>query len=388
MNLFDSRSPLRFNHDSVGITNPCLHIALDEEQNEDIVSDCRSYTAAPNGGVDECWWPSSCGAGAEKMTSANHGQNGWRVIRYRRRIGIGQDCYDRVRDAALDWEFQAREYGQCTKFTMSSGQTLPSGNREGMASDNIDGEKESDGDSLHSGRSMGILRAPSTLSRSLHLAPRIRTEHQCKGGYDIISNVSYNDGGSDLYEPLAGTAKKNLLQIWSGPGGRRLVTYTEVKVGGGKIKLRLPSLFAVNPVMVVYDLVDQRGTKTTYTSTAYATLKGHLLSGEERVTVALRDDVGQGTFAIAGPSGSISVNGNKNGYVDVEILSYSRAAPSFLGKMVWPFIGKMQSRFFVRQLDFFEKVASTSSDGNSGRGSFSRNLSKCSHADVLESSLR
>ena len=94
----------------------------------------------------------------------------------------------------------------------------------------------------------------------------------------------------------------------------------------------------MNQVMVIYDLVDLRAPSTTYTSTAYATMKGHLLSGEERVTVALRD----GSQA-----------------VDVEIVSVSKAGPSLPSKLLWPFIGTMQNRFFQRQLDSLEKAATT-----------------------------
>ena len=78
------------------------------------------------------------------------------------------------------------------------------------------------------------------------------------------------------------------------------------------------------------------GPATTYTSTAYATLKGHLLSGEERVTVALRDGTG---------------------FVDVESLSYSRPAQTMRSKFVWPMIGRMQNRFFEDQMDYLEQVA-------------------------------
>jgi len=87
--------------------------------------------------------------------------------------------------------------------------------------------------------------------------------------------------------------------------------------------------------MVVYDLVDQRAPdgETTFTSTAYATLRGHFLRGEERVTVALRD-------------------GSQD--VEVEIMSISRAGPGLLGKTLWPFIGKMQSSFFQQQLDHLD----------------------------------
>ena len=95
----------------------------------------------------------------------------------------------------------------------------------------------------------------------------------------------------------------------------------------------------MNPVMVVYDVVDQRAPGTTFTSTAYATLKGHWLSGEERVTVAMRD-------------------GSQD--VEVEILSVSRAGPSLWGKALWPFIGKKQSNFFEQQLLHLERAAKTS----------------------------
>jgi uncharacterized protein (UPF0548 family) len=120
-------------------------------------------------------------------------------------------------------------------------------------------------------------------------------------------------------------------QIWSGPGSRRLVTYTALP-SKGPVRV-----VAMNPVGVVYDLVDQRGLdgSTTYTSTAYATLRGHWLTGEERVTVALRD----------------------SGSVDVEILSYSRPSRSWPGRVVWPFVGGMQRRFFERQLDALERAA-------------------------------
>jgi uncharacterized protein (UPF0548 family) len=79
-----------------------------------------------------------------------------------------------------------------------------------------------------------------------------------------------------------------------------------------------------------------RGPGTTYTSTAYATLKGHLIRGEERVTVAMRDDTG---------------------FVDVEILSYSRPAESLKAKVAWLFIGNMQQHFFEQQMDYLEQVA-------------------------------
>ena len=105
----------------------------------------------------------------------------------------------------------------------------------------------------------------------------------------------------------------------------------------------LPKIFSVNPVMVVYDVVDQRGLGTTFTSTAFATMKGHLLRGEERVTVALRD-------------------GTED--VEVEIVSVSRAGPTRKARVIWPFIGKMQSAFFESQMDFLKSVAGQKTNSN------------------------
>jgi hypothetical protein len=68
-------------------------------------------------------------------------------------------------------------------------------------------------------------------------------------------------------------------------------------------------------------------------------MKGHLLRGEERVTVALRDGTEE---------------------VDVEIVSISKPGPSFKAKGIWPFIGKMQTAFFERQLEFLEQKAGRS----------------------------
>jgi len=109
------------------------------------------------------------------------------------------------------------------------------------------------------------------------------------------------------------------------------------------VNFHLPSIYVLNPVAVVYDIVDQVSKRgDTFTSTAYCTLKGHLLSGEERVSVILRDY-------------HACHDGHAN--VDVEILSCSRPAPTLLGKLVWPFISKKQDEFFRRELEALEKVA-------------------------------
>jgi hypothetical protein len=163
---------------------------------------------------------------------------------------------------------------------------------------------------------------------------------------------------------------------------RKLVTFTKfdlrIPFVPNKVSFPIPflpkAIYAMNPVAVVYDIVDERvptdgsGRRGLYTSSAYATLKGHLMSGEERVTVIMRGDddaVDIGSIllpATAGRSNGIFSHddaylSNGGGWVDVEIVSYSKAAPSLLGRMVWPFVGKKQDSFFTSELDALEHVA-------------------------------
>mgnify|MGYP005847962099 CR=1 FL=1 len=225
--------------------------------------------------AETAWWPATSSEATQKRTKTTPKSKSstWRECRYRCRVGRGLECYERVRDAALQWQFQhnqtAREQG-----------ILP-----------VMEEQEEDNSNINNANQMF----------GRHMSSRVQS-------------------------------------LWSGPhrqGSRRLVTYTTT---GGSKPWFLPriTLYTLNPVMVVYDLLDQRGPGTTYTSTAYATLQGHLLRGEERVTVALRDD---------------------SDFVDVEILSYSKPAQGLRAKLVWPMIGNLQSAFFEHQLEYLEQVA-------------------------------
>lgn len=103
--------------------------------------------------------------------------------------------------------------------------------------------------------------------------------------------------------------------------------------------------FSPMPLMPI-SLKTISGPGTTYTSTAYATMKGHLIRGEERVTVAFRDDTG---------------------HVDVEILSLSKPGPSIKGRLAWPLLGNMQQKFFLNQLDFFSKTAAETTESTTTR---------------------
>jgi uncharacterized protein (UPF0548 family) len=99
----------------------------------------------------------------------------------------------------------------------------------------------------------------------------------------------------------------------------------------------LKLLFVINPVHVVYEVKDDSHQipNCLFSSTAYATLTGHLLAGEERVTVVI--DAGDA--------------------VAVEILSFSRPAPSIKGKCIWPLIGRMQQQFFLSEIHHLDRIA-------------------------------
>ena len=173
--------------------------------------------------------------------------DGWRVLRFYKRVGYGKQCYNRVQEAVFNWDFTSH----------------------------VDK------------KSMGIISAATECKRSTN------------------------------------KTRKNLF-----------ATFTE-------IYLPSKSLFVVNPVHVVYNVKDhQKSTtkgKCIYSSSAYATLSGHLLSGEERVSV---------------------IWNRSNDEVHVEILSFSRASPSTVGRLIWPLIGGMQKNFFLEELDHLDKVAS------------------------------
>lgn len=131
-----------------------------------------------------------------------------------------------------------------------------------------------------------------------------------------------------------GLNNKDNTVVCTAPRRSLLATFTEIC-----LPKPFKSFFVVNPVHVVYEVKDDTRhiPKSVYSSTAYATMAGHLLSGEERVTVVWRKGAG--------------------GRVDVEIVSFSRSSPSLVGKIIWPLIGRMQTQFFVSELDHLDNVA-------------------------------
>jgi len=408
---------------------------------------------------------------ADKTTST------WRVKRYTRRVGVGRHCYNLVRDAALDWEFQS---------TSASGSASSS-------TGNGDGDGDVDGDRM--GR-MGRMNTGSMYRREATQMDAIRnvnTRYRSGDGNPIIlergtgtlSDTAFTDTDTDQGDPvpmpmpvtgiiratpsrtissstqyqsqyqyqyqsspITENTNPDILQIWSGIGTgpnytatvnahKKLATFTRfgfefklphipvpvpvprpaflnrlslsllqfqlpslplpLSLGSRLRSLRLPSiyLYAINPVAVVYDVVDERGdfnangnvnvnvntdnyghrgfarghghAGCTYSSTAYATLQGHLLSGEERVSVILRhgenhrDGDGDGSpHSNSKPGHAQSQDQDQDGFVDVEIISFSKAAPSLFGKIVWPFIAKKQDEFFKSEMDALERVAKKS----------------------------
>lgn len=326
-----------FNHNICGITNPFLKILTSskpqqEQQARDVADGSTSSERDENGrrilrplsaaielgsstNVENSWWPSlqitqnnnEDQDGNKNLTqkwrtflgkNENRNRSGgaqntgfrekdWRILKYRKRVGRGRDCYRKVRDAALDWEFQSAD-GSTGMIQVPD--TSPSGGNFGL----------------------GTMRvASSNMKQSYSVQP-------------IDDDASDSNRSANAYSSSS--------SLYRSLGSRRLVSFASKSVTEFLPSFLRRRIYSINPVMVVYDVVDQRAPdgQTTFTSTAYATLKGHFLCGEERVTVALRD-------------------GSQD--VEVEILSISRAAPGLFGKSLWPFIGKMQNNFFQHQLD-------------------------------------
>jgi uncharacterized protein (UPF0548 family) len=107
------------------------------------------------------------------------------------------------------------------------------------------------------------------------------------------------------------------------PNRRILITYSKIRV------LMSWCLHVLNPVAVIYNMIDVKTNESVYTATAYGTMRGHWLRGEERACVRYC---------------------NASEAVELEIVSYSKPARSIMGYLVWPFIGRMQRSFFDQQI--------------------------------------
>lgn len=400
----------QFNHDCVGMTRPILSQSTGTTRHEGVIiqqpmnisyqldtfKNTLTIAASDHGGqnvvdssltkdndddddddsVGKLWWPKSQ---HEIITSsvrktAHHGDSeigrmAWRVKRYRKRVGRGSDCYDRVRNAVLDWEFQHNQWD----------------------------------DNDYSAATTAAVDSINTLNNGALIH---RRKHNDMGIQRVVPNSAsvYKRGGFPLLEE---NINPNVLQICNSifsPTHKNLVTYTQVhlvpfhetleKIGKslllqcrkndhvgqlghalGKLVLgfenMLPTLYVINPVRVIYDIVDEQSPNgDVYTCTAYATLGGHFLRGEERVCVILRgNDASHQEFmppkfatrSHEGEGGTLMPESTKaikdHGCVDVEILSYSKPAANIFGLLVWPFIREKQENFFQSQLKELERVA-------------------------------
>ena len=168
------------------MTNPSLDHSIqqcDDDEKESKSSDkngVSSATPIPSSTEKSSmkWWPSFTEPPQEDR---------WRILTYRSQVGCGKECYDKVKSAILDWEFQNKD------------------------------------------KSTGLINVVQSSSA----VPKSR----CK--------LSSSDDDDDANDPSMSWRRT----IGS---GRRMVSFASSKLP------LLPDLYAINPVMVVYDLFDQR----------------------------------------------------------------------------------------------------------------------------------
>lgn len=355
---FWGTSPIQFNHPFFGMTNPFLQIFgsddddddddgvtsrkhvdnVDARRNNDISSLIMKKIQKPRMRLvsrttktisssllpieeqqvsqvqQNLWWPQNPWRAPGGNNSTSPLASSWRVLCFRHRVGYGKECYERVKEAVLDLEFRDDEAGQ------------------------------------------GILNVFAPDDRRSFF----RNEEESTSGSSpsATSLLSYPH---EIARPHA--KSHSALVIWPG-GGRRLASYTRVL---GK---RSP-VFVVSPLSVLYQTVDQpysdkNGGAGWYSCAAYATQKGHWLSGEGRVTIVLRGRPVEERMTSFWLDHRNANQPDKSddwcGAVDVEILSLSKAGPSMLGKIAWPFGSRLQHSFFVRHLQFLQNVANNNNN--------------------------
>lgn len=339
-----SSLPSAFNHNCVGITNPVLQVNLDPYLDRDTMEkgkDCGggkgSFQKRKHGGG--MWvatrrfitersgeWVTASLEARNKMrefatlksekcmedhatpslsTCYNDYEecDGWRMYRFRKVVGLGDECYRRVRDAALGWE------------KLHAGSKWAGIHLLHAADDSRCG----------SNRNSPFVRM---LQRHVNTknAERVNdrmTRDDCI--HDPVSSTVYQER-----DPLRMRPTKSVQQIANCPGVKKIATFS-------KLSKFLP-IWIVNPCMIVYDLVDERipASCKTYSASAYATMRGHLLCGEERVAVAIDDITKE---------------------VSVEVLSFSHASSGIFNKLAFGACKEMQRRFFQEQIDTLQKIA-------------------------------
>jgi len=181
-------------------TNPCIHTPLLDNDNHDNENDNVNIDNDNNDDIDDLngkGWILDGLPTSHLQSNSHHRLT--RILRYRRKVGTGVECYTKLRNIALQWE-------------------------------------------------------------GLH-------QHSHWAGVKLLPPPS-----STLSTPLAPlpfSLSPNLHQIFSDPGGRTLITYSRIGPS------RYSPVWAMNPCGVVYDIVDDHSRTMMYSSTAYATLRGH-----------------------------------------------------------------------------------------------------------------
>ena len=236
-----------FNHPYAGMTNPSLHVHETTTTSWDVTHQSSRQTTSVNQINDhhhdndndyyynhhdhptndhQAWWPSILVPTTTNNNNNNNNNNNkypWRIIRHCRRVGTGWDCYQQVRDAVLDWNFQDSKQ---TMGMIPIPETKSTTQQQGQQSS-------------------------TNISRGRFLSIPLPVKTQQQQAKSLPTSSSSSSSSTMSHSPLH-------QQLWSGPGGKRFVTYTDALA---KFRRRIPipfHIYSINPVMVVYDLVDQR----------------------------------------------------------------------------------------------------------------------------------
>ena len=275
---------------------------------------------------------------SSNSSSTTNTTTSWRVLCYRQRVGYGWDCYQRVKDAALRLEF------------------VDARGSKGIVAVATDKTPTTNDVALEEELSSGVFQS------FLPWQPK-------KHGFHSRQNDGSNSNSSSSSSATMIRHNGN-TGLGFGLDSKRFASFT--RIGPPPFGPSWLRFYAVSPIARVYVLEDQycpagnhpnlnndhhhqdnnnnaAKNKCLYSSTAFATLKGHWISGEERVTVILRPQQQRQEQRRRQRLG---------GSVDVEILSISKAGSDTIwGKLAWPFVWPMQSAFFVQQLNVLKCVA-------------------------------
>ena len=388
--------------------------------------------------VDVTWWPpvssllqheqqqqpSSSSSSFAKRQKRRQSQS-WRLLQYRQTVGYGYDCYQTCRDAILQWEFQhPNSSTTTTTSTRESGRPSHSVTTTHRHSDHQSSPTSCRAfPTITFHRQQGIITIPPpppiiqpslpfesedwSRRRAMKWPQRTKSISLCATSFPTTTTATADTTDTTTTDT---TTTTSIQQISWGPG-KSMITYTSTPTvslvcpnHGSNYRPwidrinryvlhKLPKFYVINPVTVLYNVVDQYGggggsssgtpgrghtsnhnddddiddsairtrnhstnsigTATTYTSTAYGTGYGHWLCGEERITVCYRHPT-----IWDHPQGRNSSDGD--GCVDIEILSYSRPnIHTFMGRIIYPIIRPLQHSFFTSQMKHLQNIANS-----------------------------